>query len=139
MQCNVPLHVRSCHMYDECYRDNTNHTFHVNIFKHMYISINTTTKHVIQNQAMTPKSPHFQTSKNGHNRPQNKAQIRPKTVVNQSRSNPPNGPYLGHKHPQKSGHTTSPGSVVPKTKSDHKTGLRLSKNCPNSSLSQPQG
>ena len=29
MQCNAPLHVISCHMYNECYMDNTNHTAHL--------------------------------------------------------------------------------------------------------------
>ena len=29
MQCNAPLHVISCHMYNECYMDNTNHTTHL--------------------------------------------------------------------------------------------------------------
>ena len=29
MKCNVPLHVVSCHMYNECYMDNTNHTTHL--------------------------------------------------------------------------------------------------------------
>ena len=28
MQCNAPLHVISCHMYNECYMDNTIHTTH---------------------------------------------------------------------------------------------------------------
>ena len=28
MQCNAPLHVISCYMYNECYMDNTNHTTH---------------------------------------------------------------------------------------------------------------
>ena len=26
MQCNIPLHVTSCHMHNECYMDNTIHT-----------------------------------------------------------------------------------------------------------------
>ena len=26
MQCNAPLHVISCHIYHECYMDNSNHT-----------------------------------------------------------------------------------------------------------------
>ena len=26
MQCNIPLHVISCHMHNECYMDNTIHT-----------------------------------------------------------------------------------------------------------------
>ena len=28
MQCNAPLHVMSCHIYNECYMDNINHTTH---------------------------------------------------------------------------------------------------------------
>ena len=28
MQCNASLHVISCHMYNECYIDNKNHTIH---------------------------------------------------------------------------------------------------------------
>ena len=29
MQCNAPLHVISCHMYNECYMDNIIHTTHL--------------------------------------------------------------------------------------------------------------
>ena len=29
MQCNAPLHVISCHMYNECCKNNTNHTTHL--------------------------------------------------------------------------------------------------------------
>ena len=28
MQCNAPLHVISCHIYHECYMDNSNQTIH---------------------------------------------------------------------------------------------------------------
>ena len=76
VQCDVPLHMHnaslhviSCHMYNEYYMNNLNHTIHhvlwtiilsaynfqtnnhlnVNIFKHIYINIQSiTTKHVIQ-------------------------------------------------------------------------------------------
>ena len=76
MQCNAPLHVISCHIYNECYTDNSNHTIHhlswtiiliaynfhtithfMSIYLYTYISISyhtTTTKHAIQNQATTP-------------------------------------------------------------------------------------
>ena len=76
MQCNAPLHVISCHMYNECYTDNSNHTiqltswtiiliannFHIithsmSIYLYTHISTSyhtTTTKHAIQNQATTP-------------------------------------------------------------------------------------
>ena len=76
MQCNAPLHVISCHMYNECYMDNSNHIIHhvswtiiliaynfhtithsMSIYLYTHISTSyhpTTTKHVIQNQATTP-------------------------------------------------------------------------------------
>ena len=76
MQCNALLHVISCHMYNECYTDNSNHTIHhvswtiiliaynfhtithsMSIYLYTHISTSyhtTTTKHVIQNQATTP-------------------------------------------------------------------------------------
>ena len=56
MQCNASLHVISCHMYNECNMENSNHTIHLvswkiiliaynfhtitlNIFIHKYINI----------------------------------------------------------------------------------------------------
>ena len=76
MQCDVLLHVISCHMYNECYTDNSNHTIHhvswtiiliaynfhtitrsmsIYLYTHISTSYHTTTiKHVIQNQATTP-------------------------------------------------------------------------------------
>ena len=76
MQCNTTLHVISCHMYNKCYTDNSNHTIHhvswtiiliaynfhtithfLSIYLYTHISTSyhtTTTKHVIQNQATTP-------------------------------------------------------------------------------------
>ena len=72
MQCNAPLHVILCHIYHECYMNNSNHTIHhvlwtiiskvynfqikpisMSIYINTHISTFNYPKHVIQTQAMT--------------------------------------------------------------------------------------
>ena len=124
MQCNASLHVISCHMYNECYTDNSNHTVHhvswiiiliaynfrtithsmsIYLYTHISTSYHTTTnKHVIQNQETTPfillaKCDIYYAHKTVHKTTPRQAIIH-KTAPRQAINKLPNQPSTGLNH-----------------------------------------